>query len=1246
MKMKKTLAFIFSMALAMPYSATAAFAAEADDAEEEMTETVEVEENAEEPEVKHLYAAPPELVPNDVSENIADVELPTRFDLRSLGLVSTIKSQGGLGTCWAHAILSSFETDIIKDYPQIDLSERYLATYVNSTEYGDGEVSMSMGSRPGTAMGLISNWIGVVSESIAPYDEEYVSELSRKEIQDQAEFHIEDVHIYSFGEIDENYQVVTDEKFQAKMKAVKQALCKGHGIYLSLNFDTDNALNYGTNALYNADPFSGNNSHAVMIVGYDDDYSADNFLQSPGKNGAWLIKNSWGINNGDNGYYWVSYYDATIDEMEYFDIVPAELHDKLYSYDDFGVSGDFSITEEGDECVYISNIYTAEENGFITDLMMNCCIADDEYEVSVYTDLADDAVPTSGEAHAVTTGVMDHIGYQTITLSEPVHINEGEKFAVVAKITGEQGYHIACEYSYNYNYEPVGYSGYGDYMNNSDDLVTKERILETFGEKQSFFSADGQEWNDLYDSYDEDEYYLTGNLCLRAMTCDEGAVHFSSYSDSLAPDTDISLSCADGKDIYYSIDGGDYKLYTAPIRFTKEMTVSAYVEGDEENVYTRHYAVKRAEISHMLIKLGYYDGFYADLSDDYEIIVPTYSDSISLLPMMTGVLNDGETVTGSYEMRTYECGNKPFNITLTAEEEGLEPTAYNFRIHKECLDSFKSGIWISYVQKKWYYFNEDGKTGYCVDRATGEKSEFSYTVGDNVMTVKFKDSVQKCDIALNEYVARMTWEDGRDEQLDFVGEEEKNPLYTNPELRQMAIDYYTKLTGKAPISVEDGFSRYDTVILTVTLENGEVIILDINEVKAVGTDQNGNIVDIKKVPVDTGITKIKSGIWGFKRDSKDEARLSHYIYFDENGKNFTMYSVYDKYEMNGEYSVVNGQLKLDFGQYEERYIAEIHEDVVALEDGGGMNHEFAYISDATPETFNFLSDREISSLASNYYEKTMCVITPFDFTIDKDNYVTVYTSAGDYYNDELTDKVYYRIDRFTGECTDKNGNKIDIYNPVLENGYRFKRGIWKNETYFFDHADGYYWFGNEDEISEFYDAYDGSKKEITYVAIDGKGIAYFDGEKVTFTYLEDEDGILFTWYLNDGTIGSERMKFFKETEKEDFTFYPLRVLVDMAEKHYERTNTTNASLWAFNVGSDNQLVITLHDHSNPFENFNYIIDPITGKGTDANGNEVDLPQTGVNTLKYMMLAIGAVMLIGVGGVLVIKSGPRQKKEEA
>ena len=50
-------------------------------------------------------------------------------------------------------------------------------------------------------------------------------------------------------------------------------------------------------------------NHAITVVGWDDNYSTNNFKTAPVGNGAWLIKNSWGTSNGDKGYYHVSYYD-------------------------------------------------------------------------------------------------------------------------------------------------------------------------------------------------------------------------------------------------------------------------------------------------------------------------------------------------------------------------------------------------------------------------------------------------------------------------------------------------------------------------------------------------------------------------------------------------------------------------------------------------------------------------------------------------------------------------------------------------------------------------------------------------------------------------------------------------------------------------------------------------------------------------------------------------------------------------
>ena len=51
-------------------------------------------------------------------------------------------------------------------------------------------------------------------------------------------------------------------------------------------------------------------NHGVTLIGWDDNYSASNFLITPPGDGAWIFKNSWGENSGNDGYYYASYYDV------------------------------------------------------------------------------------------------------------------------------------------------------------------------------------------------------------------------------------------------------------------------------------------------------------------------------------------------------------------------------------------------------------------------------------------------------------------------------------------------------------------------------------------------------------------------------------------------------------------------------------------------------------------------------------------------------------------------------------------------------------------------------------------------------------------------------------------------------------------------------------------------------------------------------------------------------------------------
>ncbi len=628
-----------------------------------------------------LTAAESSSYPLSQAQSDTTEILPSYYDLREYGLVGRVQDQGSYGMCWSFSSLASLESTLLERDPSVDLSEWHLAYYTYSDKFGfsAGDVTeasdiLRLGGNAHMLAPILTRWVGPVREKDCPFGDFDVLLPNA----DAAVMGADDVcHVSAVKFLDYD---PTSESFEAQLDAVRQAVYDGHAI--SMNYlNRSDSYTAEKDAYYNDDDTPDTGYHAVTIVGWDDNFPASRFDKDPGRDGAWLMKNSWGTQWGDNGYFWMSYATTGIVEVYYLESEPVRKHSGQYVHDTYGFWTAFSESEE-DYGARVANVFTARENTCITSVMLGTAMPED-YTVTIYKELRRKDRPDSGTVYSTVSGHLSSSGYHTIDLETPVKLQPGETFSVVADLSGSWGQHIVCEaYSKHTMEMPDGT------VDISETALTEKRMLNHFAAGESYYYTSNYQWKDMYaeavindhytvpsDSGDIDvkAYARVGNICLRALTQKADTVLFSEYAEAVPIGTEITLECPGTDTIYYSLNGGEQMLYTEPIRITEETTVTAQADLAGAEVYEQHYAVQTAQLSSLLeTNTGEYLTF--EQLDSHTYTAVFLGEAAEFMPITTGEISCESATFSSGKLTQVDTSQ--IALTLLVNGAGMEESQY------------------------------------------------------------------------------------------------------------------------------------------------------------------------------------------------------------------------------------------------------------------------------------------------------------------------------------------------------------------------------------------------------------------------------------------------------------------------------------------------------------------------------------------------------------------------------------------
>jgi len=342
--------------------------------------------------------------------------LPSSFDWRTTGKVTSVKDQNPCGTCWVHGTLAAVESKVLIEespVPDPDYSEQNLDCCTDPAwVYLIGNRCLGGGWSWLAADTLTKK--GTRLESCQPYD---TGIINAEACDDECE----------------SIKMVTDYRMIANQATSPEVIVPiknavyNHGP-VAMSYRADDGTHMYAGSIYYWPGCTENANHLVCIVGWDDT------IEHPagGGSGAWIVKNSWGTGwvDGDNGYFYLCYGSASMCEVASFDYKDYDPDETLYYWDE---AGQVDAAGCNASSAWMANIFTSNQDGSLTHVDFWTTSNNAEYEIYVYLDgdISDDLQ----NQVAYQSGTCQEFGYYSIPLSSPVSLTNGQSFTIAVKMT-------------------------------------------------------------------------------------------------------------------------------------------------------------------------------------------------------------------------------------------------------------------------------------------------------------------------------------------------------------------------------------------------------------------------------------------------------------------------------------------------------------------------------------------------------------------------------------------------------------------------------------------------------------------------------------------------------------------------------------------------------------------------------------------------------------------------------------------